>query len=113
MPLLSLLVFFLLGLTIVAIVLAVMHSHHWYWVAALASWNFSFLTGFSIGLYAFSVTVVVMLLALGHLLGVIHQAWHSVLAVASGLALWAVLIATVDDYWLFFPIYHLFDALVS
>ncbi len=50
MPLLSLLFFFLLSLQITAIMLTVVKIYHWYWVAAVASWIASFLSGFSIGL---------------------------------------------------------------
>ncbi len=111
MPFLSFLALFLLGLTVVATVRAVVSNYRWYWVAALASWVLSFLTGFSIGLYVFSVTVVVTLLALGHAAGVIRRPWQALLGVVGGLAVWALLIDNVDDYWFFFPISRIFDVL--
>jgi hypothetical protein len=113
MLLFSLLFFLLLGLTIAAIVLAVVKSYCWYWVAGVASWVASFLSGFSIGLYLLSVTVVVTLLALGYTFGVIRQWWQALLAVVDGVALWALLVTNVDDQWLFFPIYTIFDLLFS
>jgi hypothetical protein len=45
MPLVSLLVFSLLGLTIVAVVLAIVNPPRWYSAAALATCIFSFLKG--------------------------------------------------------------------
>jgi len=45
MPFVSLLAFSLLGLTIVAVVLAIVNPPRWYSVAALASCIFSFPTG--------------------------------------------------------------------
>lgn len=113
MPIFSLLFLSLIGLTFAAIVYAILKTYHWYWVAAVASWIASFLSGFSIGLYVFSVTVVVTVLALGYTCGVIRRGWQALLAAVGGLVLWAVLIVYVDDYWLFFPIGRLFDLLFS
>ncbi len=113
MPLLSLLFFFLLSLTITAIMLAVVKTYHLYWVAAVASYIASFVSGFSIGLYFFSVTVVVTVLALGYTSGVIRHWWQALLATVGGLVLWVVLIVNVDDYWLFFPVHKICDLLFS
>lgn len=95
--------------TLVAIALAVLREPRWYWVAVVASWVASFLGAFSIGLYILVVTFVTLSLALGHSLGRITRFPHALLAVVLGVAAWAVLVSSVDDQLLFFPLHWLLD----
>ncbi len=112
MPILSFLALLLLIVGFGALLAAASDRPRWYWGAALATWVFSFLGGFSIGLYTLSATFILTALAIGHSLGLIRRTQHSLLAVIGGLSVWLLLITTVDDYWLFFPLVELFDLLL-
>lgn len=104
------------GLVVLALVAAVMgEGRHprWYWVAALAAWIFSFLASFSIGIYTLAIAYAFAALAVGHSLGWLRRTSHDVLAAACGIAVWVLLVSTVDDYWLFFPVNELLSLLLS
>lgn len=101
------------GVCLAATILGIIRHPRWYWAAAFASWLFSFLGSMSIGLYTFSTTVVLATLAAGHSFRLIRRFHHATAAVALGLGLWAALVFTVDDYWLFFPLNALLDLLLS
>jgi hypothetical protein len=68
----SCLAFSVLGVAIGTTIAALMGNYRWYWIAALAMWIFSFLTGFSIGIYALSATFSLTALALGYSLRLIR-----------------------------------------
>lgn len=90
--------------TVVAIAMAILRNPRWYWVAVGASWIASLLGAFSIGLYLLVVTLVTLALALGHSFGRIRRFHHAVIAAVLGVAAWAVLVSTVDDLYLFYPL---------
>ncbi|MEW6173693.1 MAG: hypothetical protein AB1510_11625 [Bacillota bacterium] len=54
-------------------------------------------------------SLVFILIALGHALGRISNIRHSVIAGVIGAGLWLISFRTIDDYWLFFPVFKLFD----
>ena len=90
--------------TLIGIGLAVSTSRRYLWLAALGSWVFSFLGSFSIGLYTLVLTFVLLALAVGFATGWIKSSAQALVAALAGVAVWAVAIYTVDDFWLFFPI---------
>ncbi len=109
---LSLLGLLLLIMGYVATMLAVDGHYRWYWGAAFATWIFSGLGVFSIGIFTLSTTFVLAALAAGHSMGLIRQFRHSLLAASGGLALWAMLLATGNVVaWLLFPVCGAFDFL--
>lgn len=84
-------------------------NYRWYLAAAAGSYVFSFLSGFSIGLYTLCLTFISLLLAAGHAAGLVKSRLHSVVAATAGLLIWAACIFNIDDYWLFWPLGHIFD----
>ncbi|MEW6181758.1 MAG: hypothetical protein AB1500_01085 [Bacillota bacterium] len=98
-----------LGLGIAAWAAAIIKDHRWYWLAALCLYVFSCLGGFSIGLITLVFPFVFILIALGHALGRISNIRHSAIAGVIGAGLWLISFQTIDDYWLFFPVFKLFD----
>jgi hypothetical protein len=95
--------------SLLAALMSVVRNPRWYWAAAAASWVVSFLGAFSIGLYLFVFTLIFLALAIGHSAGRIKRWWHAFAAVTVGVAVWALLVRTVDDAILFYPIHALFD----
>jgi hypothetical protein len=108
MPVLVGLFYALSALTLLCAVLAVYRSPGWYWAAALLAWAVSFLGSFSIGLYTLVFAVVFLALALAYQFRLIKTRLHLVLTIFLGVIVWAVLVSTVDDYWLFLPMKVLF-----
>lgn len=103
---------FVLG--VITAFLAIASKPKWYWVAGLCMYVFSFIGSWSIGGYTLSMAFALWALAIGHSLNVIKQLSHSVIAVIIGLALWGMMIKTLDDFWWFLPfsmfswlVYHL------
>lgn len=90
-----------------------MGRYSYYWVAAASMYVFSFLAGFSIGLYTLSLAFALLAVALAYSTGLAKRPWHAAAAGAAGFAVWAacVFYLNVDDYWLFFPVYWLFKPL--
>lgn len=112
MPIIALIFVFLIVFTVVAIVLGTGGRPQLYWWAALSSYVCAFLSSFSIGLYILSLSFALLSLAVGHSFRWIRTLWHSVGAVAIGLALWLLAVLTIDDYVLFFP-FRLLDPWLS
>jgi len=104
MPVVSIVYYSLAILTLACAALAIVRSPRWYWAAALLSWIVSFLGAFSIGLLTLALTFVFLALAIGNQFDWIKTRIHGLVAVLAGVAVWVVAIATVDDYWLFFPL---------
>jgi hypothetical protein len=113
MPAAAGLFYLLSALTVLSIVLAIYRSPRWYWAAALLAWAVSFLGGFSIGLYTLVLAFVFLALALAYQFRLIKTPWMVILSILLGVIVWAVLVAAVDDYWLFLPMQVIFEALFS
>ena len=113
MPVAVILFYSLTALVILSVILAIARSPRWYWLAALLAWAVSFLGGFSIGLYTLVLAVVFLLLALAYQLKLIKTPLHVILTILLGAAVWAVLVLTVDDGWLFLPMRVIFEFLLS
>lgn len=94
--------FGLIGITIAAAALGLVRNPRWYWVGAVSAYLVS--AGSVAGMLLVSASFVHLALALGHSAGWIRSPAQSVGAVIVGIAVWAVVAATVDDYWVFFPI---------
>lgn len=107
----SILFYLLVGITILAVVLALKINPKYYWIGGLTSYFFSFLGSFSIGIYTLSITFVLLALALAHKMGWIKNHWHSMLVIVISLVVWILSILTIDDAWLFFPVGLIFKAL--
>ncbi|MEW6173894.1 MAG: hypothetical protein AB1510_12675 [Bacillota bacterium] len=107
----SALAYSFLGFGIAAWTAGIIQDHRWYWPAALCLYVFSFLGGFSIGLLTLVFPFILVSIALGHALGRIKKSSHSLIAGTIGAGLWLISFRTIDDYWLFFPIYKLFNLL--
>jgi len=105
---LPVLFYLLVGITLLAIILAIKISPRYYWLGAFTSYIFSFLGGFSIGLYTLSITFILFALALAHTLRWIKSPLHSFLIIFAALVIWMIMILTTDDYWLFLPFTILF-----
>ncbi|MCH7665062.1 MAG: hypothetical protein IH936_03910 [Acidobacteria bacterium] len=82
---------------------AVERSPRWLSLAAIASWVFSFLGSWSIGLATLVVTFIFFALAAGRALGWITRPIHAGIAMIAGVTLWFISVSLVDDYWLFYP----------
>ena len=100
-------------LTVVFSALAIFVSRHFLWPATLASWVFSFMASWSIGLYTLVVTFVLLALALFHVFGWLRGPLQALGAGVLGGMAWAALHRTVDDYWLFFPVGYLLNRVFS
>ena len=99
----SILFYLLVGLTILAIILAIRISPQYYWLGAFTSYIISFLGGFSIGLYTLSITFIFLALALAHTMKWIKNPLHSILIILAASIIWVISALTIDDYWLFLP----------
>lgn len=84
-------------------ILANVSNKNWYWVAGLCMYIFSFLASWSIGGYTLSVVFALWALAIGYSLKLIKKFYHAIIAVVVGLAVWFVMINTLDDVWWFLP----------
>jgi len=91
------------GVTLVTAILANVSNKNWYWVAGLCMYIFSFLASWSIGGYTLSVVFALWALAIGYSLRLIKKFYHAIIAVIAGLAVWFVMINTLDDVWWFLP----------
>lgn len=97
-----------LGFVVVARMLGLIRKPLLYLGIAFSAYIFSFVSGFTIGLGVLSVTFVAGALAVAHSWKRAPSASNAAVAVAAGLATWAVAIAYVDDVWLFSPLRLLF-----
>jgi hypothetical protein len=89
--------------TIVTMVLAMKGNHKLYWVAALASYIFSFIAGFSIGQITVALVFIPLSLAIGYSLNLIKNKLTGGLFLGLGIIIGIALVLLVDDAWLFFP----------
>ncbi len=89
--------------TLIAVVLAIKGEHKMYWVAALCTYIFSFLGGFSIGQLTVGLTFVFIVLALAYSLNWVKSGLHYVAFLVFGFVIGGIMVVYVDDAWLFFP----------
>ncbi|WP_404452798.1 hypothetical protein LG329_01395 [Virgibacillus necropolis] len=92
-----------LFITVITTILAIKGNHQLYWVAALFTYIFSFIGGFSIGQITVGLTFVFIFLAVGYSFNIIKNNLQLTLFVIVGLMVGLILVLYVDDYWLFFP----------
>ena len=93
----------LLLTSIIAASLGILRSPAWYWIAGIAAHFWSGMT--LIGMLTVSLSFVLLALAIGHTTGWIHSIKRSLVAVAAGLLIWPRVFLTVDDYWVFWPVF--------
>jgi hypothetical protein len=108
LEILRFLTFASLAAGIVGVLLGSIVNYKWYWLAILALYDFSFLTGFTIGLNVLAAVWILLALAIGHSLGWITNRKRAFFASLLGLAIWLPCVLAVDDYWLFFPLRQLY-----
>ncbi|WP_163103051.1 hypothetical protein [Peribacillus alkalitolerans] len=93
----------LIGL-IVSIILAIKGKHQFYWFAAIGIYIFSLIGAWSIGQFTVGLTFVLLALAIGYTLNLIKTKLQYTTFVVVGFLVGFLMIAFVDDYWLFFPL---------
>lgn len=98
----------LVVLGVITTIFAIMIDSKAYWLAGLFLYIASFLGAFSIGLYLLVLPFIFWTMAIAHSFHRIKKPWHYLLFITVGICLWAISIATLDDYWLFYidPAYH-------
>ncbi len=99
--------FLALLLAVAATLLAVIVNPRFYWAAALGIYVFSFLAGFSIGQFTVALTVLFLALAVGYSSGKIRSGMQFSVFSGIGILLGIAMVAFVDDYWIFYPIWAL------
>ncbi len=93
-----------LVITSLSILLAIEGRKWLYWVGGISMYFFSFMTGFSIGLYALGISFAIFALALAHTMKWITSFRSSFITVIIALAIWGASIMLLDDAVLFLPI---------
>jgi len=106
----SFLAYICLTAVIIGLLGGILVDYRWYWLAILASYNFSFLTGFTIGQTVMVVVWILLALVIGHSLGWITNFKRTLMASLLGTAIWLLTVLTIDDYWLFFPLRLLYKS---
>ncbi|WP_066639239.1 hypothetical protein [Desulfolucanica intricata] len=91
------------GITILAIILAIKINPKYYWIGSLTSYFFSFLGSLSIGIYTLSITFALFALALAHKMKWIKNYLYSIVVIMISLIIWILSILIIDDAWLFYP----------
>lgn len=102
MLLFSVIAFAALIISIVSTFFAVKGKHQLYWIAAIGIYIFSLIEGFSLGKITVGSTFVA--LAIGNTLNMIKNKVHFRTFLGVGFLVGILMVAFVDDYWLFFPI---------
>lgn len=100
---LSVLYQFCLLLGLITACVGALGSKKWFWLSGLLFYILSFLGSFSIGGLTLSLTFVLWALALGYSLKLIKKPAHILLAILTGIALWALMVTTLDDAWWYLP----------
>ncbi|WP_449537583.1 hypothetical protein [Ferdinandcohnia sp. Marseille-Q9671] len=99
----SVLAFLSFILFFVTIALAIRGKHNYYWGAALSSYIFSFLAGFSIGQLTVGLPFICLILAIGYSFKWIRTKVQALLSLGIGILIAYVLVIYVDDAYLFYP----------
>lgn len=99
----SLLFVILFLVAILSTVAAMLGKYQYYWVAAISTYIFSFIAGFSIGQMTVGLTFVFLGLAFGTSFKWIKNTLHYIIFIGVGAWIGLLAILFVDDYWLFFP----------
>jgi hypothetical protein len=87
----------------VTLILAIKGKHNYYWGAALSSYIFSFLAGFSVGQLTVGLPFICIVLAVGYSLKWIRTKVQALLFLGIGILIAYVLVMYVDDAYLFYP----------
>lgn len=90
-------------ITLISLVLAIKGEPKMYWGAALCTYIFSFLGGFSIGQLTVGLTFVFIVLAIAHSFNLVKSGIYYVAFLVLGLVIGGITVVYVDDAWLFFP----------
>ncbi|HLR60924.1 MAG TPA: hypothetical protein VK097_00610 [Lentibacillus sp.] len=105
---LTVIAYAMLLVTLISVILAVMGRYRMYWIAALSSYIFSFLAGFSVGQLTVGLTFVFITLAAAHSFHWIKSSLHYMFFLLLGLIIGALLVVFVRS-WLFFPFWILMN----
>lgn len=91
-----------IGIPLVTIILGIVRGPRWYWVAGMSTYM---LAAMSVaGMLIVSLSFVLFTLAFGHTVSLVSAPLHSLGMIMVGLAAWALVVRTLDDYWVFLPI---------
>lgn len=74
-----------------------------YWLATISIYIFSMIAGFSIGKITVGLTIVLLALAIGYSFNWIKNKSHYTTWLGAGFLVGILMVAFVDDCWLFFP----------
>lgn len=97
LPIIPVITFSILFITIIFILIAIKGKHHYYWYASLGMLVFSILSGFSIGRITIGVTFLLLSLAIGYSLYLIQNKLNLITFLALGL-----LFGLLLEYWLIY-----------
>ncbi|QNG58310.1 hypothetical protein [Metabacillus idriensis] len=100
----SVIAFAALIISIVSTFFAIKGKHQLYWIAAIGIYIFSLIAGFSIGQITVGLTFVFLALAIGNSFNMIKNKLQFKACLGVGFLVGVLMVAFVDDYWLFFPI---------
>jgi hypothetical protein len=81
---------------------------NWYFILSLCIYLFSFLAGFSIGLLTVSVAFILFALGIATLFNWNKKIWQSFVVGLIGFCTWLILVITIDDVYIFYPLAKLF-----
>ncbi|OLS36863.1 hypothetical protein [Bacillus sp. MRMR6] len=77
---------------------------HWgFYLGALLLYIFSFISGFSIGLYVFFGAILLFLLGLGKTFSLLKNTMSYLFIIVASIGIWYVTVRNIDDYYLFYP----------
>jgi hypothetical protein len=74
-----------------------------FYLGALILYVFSFISGFSVGLYVFFCVVLFFLLGLAKTFGFLNKNVHYLVITIASFAIWYLLVRYIDDAYLFYP----------
>ncbi|MEW9050181.1 MAG: hypothetical protein AB2392_03435 [Neobacillus sp.] len=74
-----------------------------FYLVALLLYIFSFISGFSIGLYVFFGVIVFTLLGLGKSFDLFKNKLSYLFVTVASIGIWYVTVRNIDDYYLFYP----------
>jgi hypothetical protein len=84
-----------------------MEGSGWFYIGALILYIFSFISGFSIGLYVFFGVVLLLLLGLAKSFRLLNKTSFLIIIVIS-FGVWYFIVRYIDDAYIFYPFTHLF-----
>jgi hypothetical protein len=104
MPVFTIIALAALLISFLSIRMAIRGKHKYYWIAALGSYIFSLIAGFSIGQVTVGFTFVLLSLAIGYTFRLIKDKYRLIGFVSFGILVGMMMVLIVDDFWLFYPL---------